>query len=174
MSLVTLFISDPIDYMTLRLTLIEGLVHALPVSYTLMPLSTFILHFHYFHETSQLVHEVSRSLGRPTGVHCENTVQGLEDLIRRDNAGQLPEGALAYVEYDVHVSFRAASFFLSWIDAMCMQIICAVSLKSLCYLDFSCSLGSSVFASEHFFLRIWQRVLPIFRSCQSQCFTRRL
>ncbi len=38
------------------------------------------------------------------GAHCENTVQGLADLIRRDNAGQLLEGALAYVEFDLHVS----------------------------------------------------------------------
>lgn len=38
------------------------------------------------------------------GAHCENTVQGLEDLIRRDNLGQLAAGALAYVEFDVHVS----------------------------------------------------------------------
>ncbi len=38
------------------------------------------------------------------GTHCENTLPALEDLIRRDNAGELPQGALSYVEFDVHVS----------------------------------------------------------------------
>ena len=40
------------------------------------------------------------------GTHCENTFPALEDLIRRDNAGELPSGALVYVEFDVHVSWQ--------------------------------------------------------------------
>ena len=39
-----------------------------------------------------------------TGTHCENTLPALEDLIRRDNAGELAPGSLVYVEFDVHVS----------------------------------------------------------------------
>lgn len=39
-----------------------------------------------------------------TGTHCENTLPALEDLIRRDNAGELAPGPLVYVEFDVHVS----------------------------------------------------------------------
>ncbi|BDA49903.1 hypothetical protein COCOBI_15-0310 [Coccomyxa sp. Obi] len=37
-----------------------------------------------------------------TGTFCENTLPALEDLIRRDNAGELPPGGLVYVEFDVH------------------------------------------------------------------------
>ncbi len=37
------------------------------------------------------------------GAFCENTLPALEDLIKRDNAGELPAGELVYVEFDVHV-----------------------------------------------------------------------
>ena len=36
------------------------------------------------------------------GPLCENTLPALRSLIRRDNAGELG-GAIAYVEFDVHV-----------------------------------------------------------------------
>ena len=40
------------------------------------------------------------------GPLCENTLPALISLIRRDNAGELPSGSLAYVEFDIHVSMR--------------------------------------------------------------------
>ena len=40
------------------------------------------------------------------GAHIENTLEALQDLIKRDNA--TPDGLpkLAYIEFDVHVSNR--------------------------------------------------------------------
>lgn len=47
-----------------------------------------------------------------TGKFVENTLPALEDLIRRDNAGELPAGALAYAEFDVHVGDLLPSYTL--------------------------------------------------------------
>ncbi|EIE22965.1 hypothetical protein COCSUDRAFT_53472 [Coccomyxa subellipsoidea C-169] len=57
-----------------------------------------------FQLAKQPEENVGHRAGAPgfLGTHCENTLPALEDLIRRDNAGELPPGALSYVEFDVH------------------------------------------------------------------------
>lgn len=62
-----------------------------------------------------------------TGTHCENTLPALEDLIRRDNAGELAPGSLVYVEFDVHVSghpFRSPPVTSTWMAEDAHMTLC--------------------------------------------------
>lgn len=79
-------------------------------------------------DVQALSRQSTSTLDQPAGCMagdlCENTVEALTSLIRQDNAGQLPEGALAYVEFDVHVS-RACTKLWSTVRSLSQVLLCS-------------------------------------------------